>query len=409
MTDGEPPIEVGAAQDRDDVFALLGLVFHDSTEEREEAARATYEPERSLTVRDAGALIGHAGAYTRELTVPGAVVPAAHVSQVGVAPTHRRRGLLTRLMTRQLRDLRDAGREAIAVLWASESTIYPRFGYGMASHRLMLAIDNTRAGRPPTGADAGGLRMAAAGAFHEHLATLYERQRPRRPGWSGRNTTWWRRLLDDPPALREGNTSRKAVLFEGPDGVDGYALWRAKGGWDGWIPTGEVQVEEIVAATPEAYAALWNFLLSIDLTRTTNYPFASVDEPLQHLVPEVRQLRAQFLDGLWVRVVDVGAALASRCYATAVDVVLDVTDPLLPENTGRWRLTGDPSGARCAPTSHPPELACDVRDLGAILLGGPALGALVTAGRVRELRPGAAATASAAFGWHRAPSAIEIF
>ncbi|MDG4832863.1 GNAT family N-acetyltransferase [Solwaraspora sp. WMMD1047] len=408
MTDAEPPIETGKTPaDWDGVADLLNVVFHDvRNDEARELNRATYEPARSLLVRDRGVVVAHAGAFTRELTVPGAVLSAGHVTQVGVAPTHRRRGLLTRLMRKQLQDIR-AGGESIAVLWASESAIYPRFGYGMAAQRLTMEIDTRSVGLPPGGEPR--LRMGEAGPLHEALVGVYDRLRAGRPGWSSRDARWWRRLLDDPPAQRHGAAARHAVLYEDADGVAGYALYRARNHWDNWSPRGQVQVDEVAAGTPEAYAQLWRFLLTIDLTRTTSYQNGTVDEPLQHLVADPRALHTQVLDGLWVRVVDVGAALAARRYATPVDVVLEVTDPLLGENAGRWRLTGDGTGAACARTADPADLSCGIADLGAVFLGGPGLSALAAAGRVRELRPGAVAAAGPAFGWHRAPASIEVF
>ena len=134
-----------------------------------------------------------------------------------------------------------------------------------------------------------------------------------------------------------------------------------------------------------------------------------MDEPLRHLVRDPRALGARLVDGVWVRVVEVGAALAARRYAAGVDLVIDVTDPILGENTGRWRLTGDASTASCTRTDAAPDLSCAVTDLGAVYLGGPSWAALGAAGRVREHRPGALAAASAAFGWHRAPNPVEVF
>nr|MDT0659035.1 GNAT family N-acetyltransferase [Micromonospora sp. DSM 115978] len=406
----EPAIETGrTAADWDGVADLLNVVFHDvRDDDARELNRVLYEPARSLLVRDDTGVVAHAGAFTRDLTVPGAVLPAAHVTQVGVAPTHRRQGLLSLLMRRQLEDIRRAG-EPIAALWASESAIYPRFGYGMAAQRLTMEIDTAAIGPPTVDAGAGRLRMAAAAPRHETLASLYDRLRPDRPGWSSRDTRWWRRVLDDPPTHRDGATVRQVVVHESSTGTDGYALWRSKAQWEGWRPCGKVRVEEIAAETPEAYARIWQFLLTIDLTRTVHCHSATLDEPLQHLVADPRALNARVADGLWVRIVDVGTALTARRYATSVDVVLDVTDPLLAENTGRWRLTGDGASASCVRTTEAADLACDVRDLGAVYLGGPSLAALATAGRVRELRPGAVATVSPAFGWRRAPASIEVF
>ncbi len=406
MTDALVP----RAEDFDDIAALLGLAFHDDLDpELLEVERAAFEPERCLLVRDGGTAVAHAGAFTRELTVPGAVVPAAHVTMVGVAPTHRRQGLLTGLMRRQLREVRDAGREPVAVLWASEGRIYPRFGYGLAAQQLALSCETSELRLPEPASAEGTLRLDRPAAHQAELARLYDRVRAGRPGWSSRDERWWAYVLADVKSLRNGATERRVLLHEGPAGLDGYALYRTKGEWGRGGPRGEVRVTEVVAADPAAYLALWRLLLSIDLTRRLSFNRAAVDEPLLRLVNEPRQLGAELSDALWVRLVDVPAALAARRYATDVDVVVEVTDELLPENAGRWRLVGGPSGAECTATTAPAGLACDVRALGELYLGGAGLGALVAAGRVRELVPGAAAAAGPAFGWHRAPAPMEVF
>ncbi|WP_406041715.1 GNAT family N-acetyltransferase [Micromonospora sp. NBC_00898] len=405
MTD----VVVPRAEDFDDIAGLLALAFHGGLDpELLEVERGIFEPERGLLVRDGTTAVAHAAAFTRELGVPGASVPAAHVTMVSVAPTHRRRGLLTTLMRRQLREIRDAGREPIAVLWASEGRIYPRFGYGLAAQRLSVSCDTTELRLPEPASAAGTLRLDRPAARQDELARLYDRVRADRPGWSNRDERWWRYVVADVKSLRAGATERRVLLHEGPAGLDGYALFRTKDEWDRGGPRGEVRVDEVVAENPDAYLALWRLLLTIDLTRKLSAPLA-VDEPLLWLVNEPRRLGAQLTDGLWVRVVDLPAALAARRYATDLDVVLDVTDELLPENAGRWRLVGDPSRATCAATTEPAQLACDVRALGELYLGGTGLGALAAAGRVRELVPGTLAAAGPAFGWHRAPAPMEVF
>ncbi|MEV4480302.1 GNAT family N-acetyltransferase [Micromonospora coxensis] len=411
MTDPVLTVVATRPGDFDDIAQLIADAFHHPTDpETHEVERAIFEPDRGLLVRDAGAVVAHAAAFTRTLTVPGATVPAAHVTMVAVATTHRRRGLLRTLMHRQLREIHDAGREPVAVLWASEGRIYPRFGYGLAAQRLALECPATTELRLPEPASAPGtLRLAAPATEQPRLARLYDRLRVEHPGWSERDERWWRYVLSDPPGERAGGTARRALLHEGPDGLTGYALWRSRQEWQRTGPTGLVQVDEVVAADPDAYLAIWRMLLSVDLTRRLSYTRAALDEPLLRLVDEPRRLGPQLMDALWVRVVDVPAALAARRYATAVDVVVEVTDPLLPENTGRWRLTGGPQGATCARTDYPAELACDVRCLGELYLGGTGLTALAAAGRVRELRPGTLAAAGPAFGWHRAPAPMEIF
>jgi predicted acetyltransferase len=210
-------------------------------------------------------------------------------------------------------------------------------------------------------------------------------------------------VLADPESHRHGASALHGVVHDTPQGPTGYALWRTKSGWDEKGPKGEVRVGEVVAADPATYAALWRFLLTIDLARTATFSFAALDEPLIHLVDEPRRLGARMLDGLWVRVVNVPRALANRRYPVDVDVVLDVTDTLLPQNTGRWRLTGGPAGAGCERTGDEPDLALDVRELGAAYLGGFSLASLAAAGLVTEHRAGAVDAASAAFSWHVPP------
>ncbi|MDI6102059.1 GNAT family N-acetyltransferase [Actinoplanes sp. NEAU-A12] len=390
------------------ICRLLGTVFHeDIAGELKELEAGVFEVDRSLVTDDAGLVVGHIQAFTRELTVPGAVIPAAHVSGVGVLPTHRRRGLLNRMMHRQLREIAAAGREPVAVLWASETSIYPRYGYGAAASRLFFNIMNREVRLPaPPQEPSGRLRMAEPDSLLADMTKVYEQMRPDRIGWSSRDDRWWRFVLGDPESHRDGATKRYAVVHEGPGGPTGYALWRIKDGWNNHGPNAEVQVREVAATDPETYLTLWRFLLGIDLSRSVTMRLGSVEEPLLHLVDEPRRLGPSFVDGLWVRLIDVPAALAARRYATAVDVVIEVTDPILTQNSGRWRLTGGPEGATCTATTDPADLACSVTDLGAAYLGGTSLAALAAAGRVRQLT---ANDPSIAFRWHRLPSPTEVY
>jgi predicted acetyltransferase len=407
MDGSEIALRVGIESDWTAISDLLGFTFHHPVDEENRTVEGSiFEPERSLVAEDGGELVGHAAAYTRQLSVPGAIVPAAYVTLVAVAPTHRRRGLLTRMMRRQLGEVAAAGREPLAVLWASEGKIYPRFGYGLAAQRLKLELDN-REIRPPQTPPATGARLRLvepAGAIAT-FAQVYEPLRAERPGYGSRDDRWWKFVVSDPAGLRDGATALHGVVHETPGGPTGYALWRTRGGWTGAGPNSTVEVQEVIAADSAAYAALWRMLLTIDLTRHVTYDYAAVDEPLIHLVDEPRRLGGRLADSLWVRIVDVPGALAARRYAREINLVLDVTDDLIPANNGRWRLT---DGA-CRPTGDPADLACSVLELGSAYLGGPSLGALGAAGRVRELTPGSLAMASAAFGWHRAPVGLEVF
>ncbi|HEY8472697.1 MAG TPA: GNAT family N-acetyltransferase [Natronosporangium sp.] len=395
----------GTPADWPGIAQLMQMTFHASwDDELDQVKHGIFEPDRALVATDGDEVVGHAVALTRRLTVPGATVPAAHVSMVGVAPTHRRRGLLTQLMHRQLAEVP----EPVAVLWATESQIYPRFGYGLASWRVSCSIE-TREVRLPEPAEPGRLRTVPVEQARPELARVFEAVRPGRPGWSDRDDRWWSYRLADPASHRQGSTTRRITIHEGSAGVDGYALWRARSKWSDTGPNGEVSVDEVVAINPDAYLTLWRLLLSIDLTRSVKVWATGLDDPLLHLVDAPRRLGTTVGDGLFVRIVDLPAALAARRYAVPVDVVIEVTDPLRPANTGRWRVTGDAEKATCTRTEEPADLACGITELGAAYLGGTSLAALAAAGRVRELRPETLAPVAAGFGWPVAPSAIEIF
>jgi len=396
----------GTPADLDAIADLMGFVFHETmTPELRELEILTTEIERSLVADDDGAAVGHTCALSREITVPGAVVPAAHVTGVGVAPTHRRRGLLTAMMHRQLREIA-AGPEPIAVLWASESAIYPRFGYGPAATRLRLDIPTREVRLTPAVAPAGRLRVVEPIAATAELAGVFDRIRAGRVGWSSRDERRWKYLLTDNESRREGATALRGVLCDGADGPVGYAIWRVQERWGDRGPDSRVRIEEVVADDPATYVTLWQFLLGIDLARSATYSYAALDEPLQYLVDEPRRLGGATLDSLWVRLIDLPAALEARRYAAPVDVVLQVTDPLIEGNSGRWRLTGDTEKATCVRTDDPADLACTVTELGAAYLGGTSLAALAAAGRIERLTGN---FPSAAFGWDRQPSPTEVF
>jgi len=402
-------IRTAVADDWDDMYRTMSTAFNeDADEEWSAVERTVFEPERALVAHRGADLVGTAGIYTRRLSVPGATVPAAHVTLVAVAPTARRQGVLTSFMRRQFADIQAAG-EPIAVLWASEGRIYQRFGYGLSARRMGVTVDTREARLMISSAGEGRLREGTPADLRETLVKVYDQVYAQRPGWSERTARNWDFRLADPKLLRRGASARRAVVHEGAAGVDGYALWRVTHDWEHGGPAGEVRIMEQVTTTPEAYAALWRFLLTVDLTRTTSADFCALDEPLMFLVNEPRRLGARVSDALWLRIIDVPTALAARRYAAPVDVVIEVADELIPHNTGRWRLTGSPEAARCVATDEPADLACDIRSLGTAYLGDAALGALAAGGAVREQRPGALAAASAAFAWHRPPSAIEVF
>lgn len=394
-------------EDWDRWYDNLLRAFGGAVESDEERGlwRALTEYDRFLAAWDGGEVVGTAGAFSFRMTVPGgALVEAAGVTMVSVAATHRRRGVLTALMRRQLDDVRAWG-EPLAVLTASEPPIYGRFGYGAGSFQLGAEIDTARVSLAvPAGTDGVRLRYAAPAEVLEACEAVYARLVPGRPGMLARHRPGWERLgLLDPEDAREGASPVQCVVAERGGETVGFARFRVKLGWGPSGHDGAVVLEELYGLDPAAQAALWRFLFDIDLTSALVVRGRPVDEGWQHQVSDIRRCLLRVRDQYYVRLVDVGAALEARTYQAPVDVVLEVSDPFCPWNEGRWRLTGDAKGASCARTSDAAELALSVRELGAAYLGGVSLASLAAAGRVREVRRGALAEASPAFGSAVAP------
>ncbi|EFL32129.1 conserved hypothetical protein [Streptomyces viridochromogenes DSM 40736] len=376
----------------------------EAAEERELWNSLT-EFDRSLGVWDGAECVGTAGAFGFRLTVPGgASVPAAGVTMVSVAATHRRRGVLTSMMRRQLDDVRAWG-EPLAVLTASEPAIYGRFGYGAATFHLNAEIDTSRVrlSSLPAGTDEVRVRYADPTEVLDVCEAVYARLVPSRPGMLARQPGWERLGVLDPESGREGASPLQCVLAERDGETVGYARYRVKPGWEVAGPEGTVMLKDSAALDPAADAALWRFLFGIDLTSKLSMYGRPVDDAWQYLVSDIRRCQPRLRDSLYVRPVEVGAALQARTYQAPVDVVFEVEDAFCPWNAGRWRLSGDAKGASCERTADPADIALSVRELGAVYLGGVSLSALAAAGRVREVRRGAVAEASLGFGADVAP------
>lgn len=376
--------------------------------EVDEALGAALEPERTLVATEDGEIIGTAGAYSLRMTVPGGALRSfAAVTMVSVAPTHRRRGVLTMLMHQQLEELGQGG-EATAALWASEPAIYQRFGFGLGAWRQSLSVDVAHAAYGPRGqalveSFQGRLRRVTWPADAGLLQRVLTHTVATRPGLLERPRRHWNRLM------RAGG---EIVLAEGPDGEPlGYSVHRVTDGVDGFSPAGTVTVLEVTAPSPVTLAVLWRQLLDTDLVSTLKATNRPLPEPLAHLLVDHRRMRGTVGDSLWVRVVDLPRALAERAFAAPLDLVLEVEDTLLPGNTGRWRVAVPVAGAAAVTsrTEAPPDLTLDIADLGAAHLGGITLAELSLAGRVLERTPGALTAASTAWSWSPTPWCPEIF
>lgn len=392
--------------------SITGLAFHEQRHPADIAVDvALLDPARAWAIREDGAIVATAAAYERELTVPGGSLPASAVSAVGVLPGHTRRGFLSALMRHHLEDARAAG-QAVAVLWVSEGAIYGRYGYGPATRSVHYELQVKAAGlRADAPVPAERARLVTdVGAALPEAREVFERVRPLHPGMVSRSDGWWARRIHDPEHRRDGLGPLRAVVQPGPNGrAAAYALYSAKLGWDDHGPRGELRVRELAAATTEARAGLWRYLLGLDLIRTIGWGLAPDHDPLAHLLASTDPLVRKVGGGLWVRLVDVGAALAARRYAAPLDVVLEVGDAVCPWNAGRRRLRADGDAVTCEPADGAADLALDAAALGAAYLGGTRLDTLAGAGLVRELRPGALAEAAHAFRAAAEPWCPEIF
>jgi predicted acetyltransferase len=384
-----------------------------------------FDPERSLAAIDPsaitagsgsdGAIVGTAGAFTLQMAVPGAVLPVAGVSYVSVLPTHRRRGILRSMMRRQLSDIAARGEEPVAALWASEASLYGRYGYGRASSDTVFSFERGEGAVNSPADPALSLRLVAPADALPELAKVYDTVLLTQPGFFERDERWWARALYDSEGNRGGAGPLRCLLVSDAAGPRGYALYSALQRWDHgeYLPNGLITVRELVAADPAAGAALWRDLLSRDLAAEFVAAHRPLDDPLLYQLADPRRARPLVSDGLWVRIIDLPRALASRAYSCAVDVVLEVTDSLLPSNAGRWRLhaaaPGSVASVSCEPTAEAASVALDIRELGAAYLGGTRLGALAAAGLVTEVLPGALAPLSAAMTWDPAPWCPVIF
>jgi len=365
---------------------------------------------RTLAAFDPGAgplhdgIVATAHSHAFEVSVPGAESHAAGVANVTVRPTHRRRGLLTALMRRQLDDTHRRG-EPLACLWASEAPIYRRFGYGLATRGLRWQLERPGTSFTP-GLDAGALeaRLMAPADARSALADLHERTRATTPAMVKRTQGWWDRILHN----AKGDTL--AVVVEGAGRPEAAGLYSIAPSWASAGPANTLSANEVYAVTPQAYAAVWRYLLDVDLVGRVTTFHRPLDEPLQWLLANPRALQPALVEGLWARLVDVGAALGGRRYWAEAHLVLDVTDRFCPWNEGRWRLDAGIDGASCERAgSADPDLHLDVADLGASYMGLAVFGSLQRAGLVDEDRPGAIREADRAFAWSTAPWAVTFF
>ena len=373
-------------------------------EEDLERHRKMMPHDRLLAAWDGGRPVGVTASYPFELTTPGGSGEAAGVSWVGVLPSHRRRGILRELMLRQLDDVHERG-ESLAILYASESPIYGRFGYGMAVLGTQLDGERSVFSLRDDAGPRANVRLLTVDEAAEQFPPIYERLRVGRPGYLSRSEDWWRQYrLPDPEHWRHGAGPKYYALIELDGEPAAFAMYRIVSKWENETPKGEVRVVDAHATSPEATAELWRFLFGIDLVERVKCGLVDPAWPLLHMVQDPRRLHLSVTDGLWLRLVDLEAALRARSYGESDPIVLEVTDAVRPANAGRWSVGPEPRR-----TDSQADVALDVADLASTYLGAFSFERLAAGGRARELRPGGLARATALFATPLPPFCPEGF
>ncbi len=391
---------------------LLTAFYSDFSESEWEAERPLVDPARCVNAFDGDRRIGSAGAFGMRLTVPGGEVGASGITSVGVVPDQRRRGVLRRMMTWLLDDAR-ARQEPVAILWASEAAIYQRFGFGAATLTSTFEVEKSNIvfREPLSPRDDVGIRMVDIDEMYTIAAPIYEAVRARVPGSVDRTEGRWRGLvLSDAEWMRRDNGPTYRAVLEVAGEPRGYVIYRVKQGWDARGPKSTLLVAELMALDPDAEQRLWQWVCSMDLVATITGWRGPVPHPMQLWLQEPRRLGTTIVDGLWLRFVDLPAALAARTYTGEGSLVLEVEDALIDSNAGRWQLTVRADGsASVARTTADPDLALDVATLACAYLGAWRFADLARAGRVRECRPGAMLAAELLFTTTRAPYSNTMF
>ncbi|MBV6699784.1 GNAT family N-acetyltransferase [Kitasatospora aureofaciens] len=367
---------------------------------------AAYETDRCMLARtEDGRPVGTATAYSFELTLPGGtIVPAPGVTAVGVLPTHRRQGVLTAMMRHQLAAFRSRG-EFLSVLLASESQIYGRFGYGPATYTGRLTVPRHRAALSTPRAEAhtpesGSVEVLNRADCGELLEQLYDRYRRAQPGAISRPHRWWALGAGMPPVAPAPRYV--AVHRDAGDVPDGYATYYLD-------DAGTLTIDETIATNDTAATALARFALGHDLVTEVVFKHVPPDHPLRWQLTDFNAgQKSSETDWLWVRLLDIPRALTARGWFSDGELVLDVTDPFLAEH-GRYLLTVQDGKADCVPTDREPDLSLDVRDLGAIYLGGTTPSTLVRAGHIHAHHPDVAARADILFRAERTPHCLHWF
>lgn len=352
-----------------------------------------------------GVLAGVAASHPMPMRLPGGdQAPISGLTWVGVHPSHRRRGLLTMLMRHHLETSRERG-EIASLLYAAEPKIYQRFGYGQAATQAQLTLARGADLRDVAGSDALHVRLERLSFEHHHQIISHVQGKLPQPGQLVTDTDPIARdrFVDSEDDYRDSEKMRIAIVEDAAGEVHGYAIFRRKISWPHDNPDGTLTCEEFATVSAAASHRMWSVLTDLDLVSSLVISPVALDDPLLWLLKDQRAAKSTFHDNVWLRLLDVPRALEMRGYAADADETLAITDALLPDNAGTWRLKATPTGASAVRTDANPDLTLDVQELSAAYLGGVSIATLTRAGLVTEHTAGAAQRLSLAMHSDRVP------
>src|SRR3954451_10535622 len=364
-------MKVRPCTNTDEMRAAMGAIWHYfgqnlPTEDAIKHFVRVLPHERVHAGFDGKEIVGGTGAFPFDLFVPGGQVKAAGVTVTGVLPTHRRRGYLRGLQRSLIEDARSRG-EPVAALWATEDTIYGQFGYGMASMGAEIDVPRNRTTPFAPNSVQGETRLVPLGEAEPLLAPIYERVARTTPGMFTRSSEWWQdRVLNDMEWKRRGGGFLQCVVLEIGGNPAAYALYRMNAAFERGVQTGNIFVVEAMGDSADATNAIWRFLFDIDWLARVKAIYLPLDHPLLLSLADPRRLNFLVREGLWVRLIDVGAALSARGYATDDSVVIEIADEFCPWNAGRWRV----ARGGTEKSTEEAYIACDVAASGFVYLGG---------------------------------------
>ena len=372
---------------------------HHAPDELVQVARSGTEMDRTFGAFDRGEIVGTTTTRTSVMTVPGGLAKLGFVDDVAVLPTHRRRGIMTSMMRAQLDQMRERG-EPLAALSASESLIYERFGFGVATwyHRWKIDRRHTTMKIPPNGG--GSLRFVSADTARKEWPKLHTKVRESRVGMVHYDAAYWESVLWDAEHQRQGATEFFHVAYMRGGRIVGLCTYRGR--------ERTIIVPYLLGEDAEVEAELWQYCFGIDLILEIQAWPRAADDPIVWRLEDPRRLEMTLIDHMWLRLVDVKEALAMRGYAEPAGLTFRLSDEFCPWNDGTYLLEAGEDGAECSPTGGEPQIELGASDLAAAYLGGVSFATLARAGRVTERAPGALAKADRMFRTERQPWSLEL-